>query len=72
MLRTFNTRTTGPSTSPAITPNTLSWKRSQAVVRQYGQFKVTGKTPTNFLRHYYDIHQLLEVEAVQKFSKIAG
>jgi len=42
------------------------------VVRQYGQFKVTGKTPTNFLRHYYDIHQLLEVEAVQKFSKIAG
>jgi len=28
---------------------------------------VTGKLPPNFLRHYYDIHQLLDVEAVQKF-----
>jgi hypothetical protein len=37
------------------------------VVRKYGQFKGTGKVPTNFLRHYYDIHQLLDVEAVQKF-----
>jgi len=37
------------------------------VVRKYGQFKGTGKVPTNFLRHYYDIHQLLDVDAVQKF-----
>jgi hypothetical protein len=37
------------------------------VVRKYGQFKVAGKIPTNFLRHYYDIHQLLDVETVQKF-----
>ena len=42
-------------------------EKVQAVVRKYGQFKVTGKIPTNFLRHYYDIHQLLDVEAVQKF-----
>ena len=39
---------------------------NQAVVRD-GQFKGTGKVPTNFLRHYYDIHQLLDVDAVQKF-----
>ena len=37
------------------------------MVRKYGQFKGTGKVPTNFLRHYYDIHQLLDVDAVQKF-----
>jgi Nucleotidyl transferase AbiEii toxin, Type IV TA system len=42
-------------------------EKVQAVVRKYGQFKGTGKLPTNFLRHYYDIHQLLDVEAVQKF-----
>ena len=42
-------------------------EKVQAVVRKYGQFKGTGKVPTNFLRHYYDIHQLLDVEAVQKF-----
>jgi predicted nucleotidyltransferase component of viral defense system len=42
-------------------------EKVQAVVRKYGQFKITRKTPTNFLRHYYDIHQLLDVEAVQKF-----
>ncbi len=42
-------------------------EKVQAVVRKYGQFKVTGKIPTNFLRHYYDIHQLLDVDAVQKF-----
>ena len=42
-------------------------EKIQAVVRKYGQFKGTGKVPANFLRHYYDIHQLLDVEAVQKF-----
>lgn len=42
-------------------------EKVQAVVRKYGQFKTSGKVPTNFLRHYYDIHRLLDVEAVQKF-----
>jgi len=37
------------------------------VVRKYGQFKLTGKVPTNFLRHYYDIHQLLDIGAVRQF-----
>ncbi len=42
-------------------------EKVQAVVRKYGQFKATGRVSPNFLRHYYDIHQLLDVEAVQKF-----
>ncbi|HWO30973.1 MAG TPA: nucleotidyl transferase AbiEii/AbiGii toxin family protein [Candidatus Acidoferrum sp.] len=42
-------------------------EKVQAVVRKYGQFKLAGKVPTNFLRHYYDIHQLLDVETVQRF-----
>lgn len=42
-------------------------EKIQAVVRKYSQFTASGKVPTNFLRHYYDIHQLLDVESVQKF-----
>jgi hypothetical protein len=42
-------------------------EKVQAVVRKYGQFKLTGKVPTNFLRHYYDIHQLLDIGAVRQF-----
>jgi Nucleotidyl transferase AbiEii toxin, Type IV TA system len=42
-------------------------EKVQAVVRKYGQFRLTGKVPTNFLRHYYDIHQLLDIGAVQQF-----
>ncbi len=42
-------------------------EKVQAVVRKYGQFKGTGKVLPNFLRHYYDIYQLLDVAAVQKF-----
>ncbi|HXW93868.1 MAG TPA: nucleotidyl transferase AbiEii/AbiGii toxin family protein [Terriglobales bacterium] len=52
---------------PCYNPEYTFVEKVQAVVRRYGQFKGTGKVPTNFLRHYYDIHQLLDVEAVQKF-----
>jgi hypothetical protein len=52
---------------PCYNPEYTFVEKVQAVVRKYGQFKGTGKFPTNFLRHYYDIHQLLDVEAVQKF-----
>jgi hypothetical protein len=52
---------------PCYNPEYTFVEKVQAVVRKYGQFKETGKFPTNFLRHYYDIHQLLDVEAVQKF-----
>src|ERR1700733_4132086 len=52
---------------PCYNPEYTFVEKVQAVVRKYGQFKLTGKVPTNFLRHYYDIHQLLDVEAVQQF-----
>jgi len=52
---------------PCYNPEYTFVEKVQAVVRKYGQFRTTGKLPTNFLRHYYDIHQLLEVETVQKF-----
>jgi hypothetical protein len=52
---------------PCYNPEYTFVEKVQAVVRKYSQFKVTGKFPTNFLRHYYDIHQLLNVDAVQKF-----
>lgn len=52
---------------PCYNPEYTFVEKVQAVVRKYGQFKTSGKVPTNFLRHYYDIHQLLDVEAVQNF-----
>jgi Nucleotidyl transferase AbiEii toxin, Type IV TA system len=52
---------------PCYNPEYTFVEKVQAVVRKYGQFKATGKLSPNFLRHYYDIHQLLDVEAVQKF-----
>ncbi len=52
---------------PCYNPEYTFVEKIQAVVRKYGQFKGSGKVSTNFLRHYYDIHQLLDVEAVQKF-----
>jgi hypothetical protein len=52
---------------PCYNPEYTFVEKVQAVVRKYGQFKASGKVPANFLRHYYDIHQLLDVEAVQKF-----
>ena len=52
---------------PCYKPEYTFVEKVQAVVRKYGHFKGSGRVPTNFLRHYYDIHQLLDVEAVQKF-----
>jgi predicted nucleotidyltransferase component of viral defense system len=42
-------------------------EKLQTVLKKYRQFRETGKLSPNFLRHYYDIHQLLDVEDVQKF-----
>ena len=53
--------------SACYNPEYTFVEKVQAVVRKYGQFKGKGRVPTNFLSHYYDIHQLLDVEAVQKF-----
>jgi Nucleotidyl transferase AbiEii toxin, Type IV TA system len=52
---------------PCYNPEYTFVEKVQAVVRKYGQFRATGQLPPNFLRHYYDIYQLLDVEAVQKF-----
>jgi hypothetical protein len=42
-------------------------EKLQTVVKKFRQFRETGDLKTNFLRHYYDIHQLLELDDVQKF-----
>ena len=34
---------------------------------KYRQFQETEKLSSNFLRHYYDLYQLLDVPAVQRF-----
>jgi hypothetical protein len=52
---------------PCYNPEYTFVEKVQAVVRKYRQFKTSGKVPINFLRHYYDIHQLLDVESVQNF-----
>ena len=52
---------------PCYNPEYTFVEKVQAVVRKYGQYKATGKLPTNFLRHYYDIYQLLDLQEVQNF-----
>ncbi len=42
-------------------------EKLQAVSTKYRQFADTGKLPTNFVRHYYDIHQLLGNKRVINF-----
>jgi hypothetical protein len=42
-------------------------EKLQTVIKKYGQFKETGKLSPNFLRHYYDINQLLNLQEVQTF-----
>jgi len=42
-------------------------EKLQTVVKKYRQFKETEKLYPNFLRHYYDVYQLLDVSDVQTF-----
>jgi len=42
-------------------------EKLQTVVKKFRQFRESGSVPRNFLRHYYDIHQLLIINAVQAF-----
>jgi len=42
-------------------------EKLQTVTTKFRQFKESGRLGRNFLRHYYDIHQLLDLPAVQKF-----
>jgi hypothetical protein len=56
------------ATQPGVTIIRMHHKDAPRVSpRRYGQCKGTGRVPTIFLRHYCNIHQLLDVEAVQKF-----
>ena len=42
-------------------------EKLQTVLNKYRQFENTQTLPVNFLRHYYDIHQLLGLPEVQEF-----
>lgn len=42
-------------------------EKLQAISTKFRKFRETGKIPSNFLRHYYDLHCLLEIDAVQNF-----
>jgi hypothetical protein len=42
-------------------------EKLQTVLKKFRQFRESGSVPRNFLRHYYDIHQLLNINAVQAF-----
>lgn len=45
-------------------------EKLQAIVTKYERYKKgesEGKLPVNFLRHYYDIYSLLELQEVQEF-----
>lgn len=42
-------------------------EKLQTIARKFRQFTENGAVPSGFLRHYYDVAQLLDVERVQKF-----
>jgi len=42
-------------------------EKLQTVSTKFRKQQESGAMPTNFMRHYYDIHQLLEQSEVQKF-----
>lgn len=42
-------------------------EKLQTISTKYRQWKSSDNFPSNFLRHYYDVYCLLEINAVQKF-----
>lgn len=42
-------------------------EKLQTISTKFRQFRSSGKMPSNFLRHYNDVHSLLDVDAVQRF-----
>lgn len=52
---------------PCYNPEYTFVEKLQTVVKKFRQFKDTGTLSRNFLRHYYDIHQLLDLPEVQAF-----
>lgn len=53
---------------PCYLPQYTFVEKLQAISTKYRQQQERGKNfPPNFLRHYYDIYRLLDLESVQKF-----
>ena len=53
---------------PCYLPEYTFVEKLQAISTKYRQQQEKGKTfPPNFLRHYYDVYRLLDLESVQKF-----
>ena len=52
---------------PCYNPEYTFVEKLQAITKKFRQFKESGNPPSNFLRHYYDIHQLLDDKRVQRF-----
>jgi predicted nucleotidyltransferase component of viral defense system len=42
-------------------------EKLQAISTKYRQHREAGKIPANFLRHYYDVYQLLENDRIKDF-----
>jgi hypothetical protein len=63
-LKYFDNRATE---IPCYNPEYTFVEKLQTVIHKYRQFETEGKLPLNFLRHYYDIHQLLDLPEVQMF-----
>jgi hypothetical protein len=42
-------------------------EKLQTISTKFRKFRESGQIPSNFLRHYYDVHCLLEIDAVKNF-----
>lgn len=42
-------------------------EKLQTISTKYRNYKKENKKPSNFLRHYYDVYNLLKMDRVQKF-----
>jgi hypothetical protein len=52
---------------PCYNPEYTFVEKLQTVIHKYRQFEREDKLPSDLLRHYYDIHRLLDLPEVQKF-----
>ena len=53
---------------PCYEPGYTLAEKLAAVAKKYRQYQNGDPLPTNFMRHYYDIHRLLEDGAVLEFA----
>lgn len=52
---------------PCYFPEYTLVEKLGAIAAKYRQEQESGQLPENFIRHYYDIHQLLQTTRVQQF-----